>query len=97
MKILSEIQKQIKEIGFTQVENYNYFGYVRETPSAIIISREDGADTAISLTKIFEGIEAVKADKNIYDGGPRMLRKSGIKFIESPLWALLHLVPKSEY
>ncbi len=97
MGILNKIQKEFKAAGYVQVEGYKRFGFVRETESAIVVSREDGADTPISLTKIYEGIEAVKQDINIYDGGPNTLRDHDIIFINSPVWALLHLASKADY
>ena len=97
MKILSTIQREIKVRGNVQVPDHKKFGYVRETPSAIVVSREDGLDTPVYLTDILTGIEAAKSDSNVYDGGPDTLREHGITHVNSPVWALLHLVPKEDY
>ncbi len=97
MKILSTIQREIKARGYAQVPEHNKYEYVRETPSAIVVSREAGQDTPIYLTDILTGIDAAKLDSNVYDGGPDTLREHGITHVSSPVWALLHLVPKSDY
>ena len=95
--ILENILKSFKSQGYCQVPGYNRFGYVREINSTVVVSREAGKDTKIPFSKIQEGIEAVKADKSIYDKGPSGLRAAGLTHITSPIWSLLHFVPKSEY
>ena len=97
LKILETIQREFKANGYVQVSGYNPFGYIGETPKAFIISRGSGQDTRIPFSKILQAIEAVQDDINVYDGGPSKLRDYGIIYISSPIWALLHLAPKSDY
>lgn len=97
LKILETIQREFKANGYAQVSGYNPFGYIGETPKAFVISRESGKDTRIPFSKLLQGIEAVQDDINVYDGGPGKLRDYGITHINSPIWALLHLAPKSDY
>lgn len=95
--ILTKILNEFRTRGFSQVQNYNRFGYIRETGSAVIVSRETGKDTNIPFSKIEQGIDAVKDDPSVYNGGPSKLRAYGITHINSPIWSLLHLVSLSEY
>jgi len=95
-EILDRILNKFKEQGYSQVPGYYRFGYIRETNSAVIVSRETGQDTPIPKSKIEEAINAVKNDPSVYDSGPSNLRKHGITHINSPLWSLLHLVPLNE-
>ncbi len=79
-----------------QVEWYKRFGYVRETPNAVVVSRENGQPTPIPHTKIAQAVEAVRSDPTVYDAGPSFLRDHGITHLNSPLWALLHLLTPAE-
>ena len=42
-------------------------------------------------------IEAVKKDVTVYVDGPDRLREFGITHINSPVWALLHLLDFDEF
>jgi hypothetical protein len=95
--ILIEILKQFQDKGYSQVEGYNSFGYVKETPNAVHVSRENGKDTPIPLAKLILGIEAYKSDFELYEKGPSSLRGFGITHVTSPIWSLLHLVDKTMY
>jgi len=79
-----------------QVEGYNRFEYIRETDSAVIVSRENGEDTVVPIAKIKLAIEAVRNDPSVYDRGPNSLREHGITHLNSPIWAILHLANLSE-
>lgn len=95
--ILSNILNEFRTNGFSQVTGYNRFGYIRETDSAVIVTRETGKDTRIPFVKIEQAIEAVKNDPSVYNAGPGSLRKHGITHINSPIWSLLHLVSLGKY
>jgi hypothetical protein len=95
-EVVDMILSRLSEQGTAQVEGYNSFGFVRRTPSAVIVSRENGLDTPISLSRLEMAVEAVRKDPRIYDAGPSALRDHGITHVTSPLWALLHLVSKGE-
>ena len=95
-ELVREIAKRFREKGFSQVEGYNRFGYVRETPSSVVVSRENGQDTPIPFAKIAMAIDAVRKEHSVYFKGPSALRKFGITHINSPIWSLLHLLSLNE-
>ncbi|MEX2633677.1 MAG: hypothetical protein WD267_06565 [Balneolales bacterium] len=95
--ILETILQIFREDGYTHVQGYNRFGYIKETNSSVIVSRQDGQDTSIAFDKIKLAIDAVKIDRSIYHNGPSSLRNFGITHINSPIWSLLRLVPLSDY
>ena len=95
--ILKQILINFTAKGYSQVPGYNRFGYIGQTDSAVIVSRETGQDTKIPFAKILMGIEAVKQKRSVYDAGPASLRDFEITHINSPIWSLLHMVPKSDY
>ena len=88
--------KRFQEKGFAQVSDYNRFGYIKRTDKALVVSRENGEDTRIPLEKIKLAIQAVQKNNSVYDDGPSSLRKFGITHINSPVWALIHLLSLSE-
>ena len=96
-KILQKMLEVFRSNGFAQVKGYNRFGYLRETDTAVFVSRETGKDTCVPFDKILLGIEALQDDSNVYSAGPSSLRKYEITRITSPIWAMLHLLPLSEY
>ena len=87
---------RFRERGLAQVEGYNKFGYIYETDNAVIVSRERGYDTRVPLETIEKAIEAVRKDPQVYNKGPSRLTEHGITHINSPVWAILHLVELSE-
>jgi len=95
-ELVGEILKRFRERGFSQVGVYNRFGYIRETPNSVIVSRERGEDTPISFSKITTAIDAVRSDHGVYTRGPSALRRFGITHISSPIWSLLHLLSLNE-
>lgn len=96
-QILEELLSELRVIGYAQVQGYNQFGYIRETPNSVIVSRETGKDTSIGFNKIRDGINAVRSNKFVYSEGPKALRDYGITHITSPIWAILHLIPLEQY
>lgn len=80
----------------SQVPGYNRFGYVGETPSAVIVSRERGENTRIPFAKLEAGAAAVRTEPTVYEEGPSRLRSHGITHINSPVWSLLHLIDRDE-
>ncbi len=96
-KILQKLLEAFRSNGFAQVKGYNRFGYLKETDTAVFVSRETGKDTRVPLDKVLLGIEALQDDSNVYSAGPGSLRKYDITHQNSPIWAMLHLLPLSEY
>lgn len=94
--ITSKILTRFGRQGYTQVPGYNEFGFVSQSDTYVVISRENGRDTKIPFVKLAEAIEAVRKDSKVYSEGPSRLRKHGLTHITSPLWALLHLLTLEE-
>jgi hypothetical protein len=96
-QLLEQIITQFKEVKIAQVKGYNKFGYIRETPKAVYVTREEGKDTPVSHSKILMGIEAYLSNPELYNEGPLDLRAFGVKYVTSPVWSLLHLLDKKDY
>ncbi len=94
--VVGEIVRRFKFRGYSQVSGYKRFGYIRETPNSVIISRENGKDTTIPFKKLYLAVEAIRKDKGIYSGGPQSLREHGITHVNSPVWSLLHMLSLEE-
>ena len=95
--LLEKILQRFKDRGITKVQGYNSFGYLRETPNSVYVSREDGIDTPVPFEKIRIGIEAFQSNILLYSEGPAKLREFGVTHVTSPVWAMLHLLEKEEY
>lgn len=95
--LLGKILQRFKDNGKAQVDGYNSFGYIRETENAVWVTRETGEDTPIPFMKILKGIDAYKSDISLYDKGPGALREYEITHINSPVFALLHLLKEPDY
>ena len=95
--LLGKILQRFFDKKVSKVENYNSFGYIRETNSAVYVTREKGEDTRIPFDKILIGIEAYKENPELYDTNSNALRNFGITHINSPIWSLLHLLSRKDY
>ena len=96
-EVRNELLQKFEDTGVAQVEGYNSFGFIRRTDNGFYISREAGEDTYIPNKKLDQAIDAVRQDPSVYSGGPSKLRFFGITHVNSPLWAVLHLIPLNEY
>jgi hypothetical protein len=74
----------------------NEFGFIRDDGIKIVVSRENGEDTPITREYIAQAVAAVRKDPSIYILGPSSLKPYIKRRIQSPLWALLHLVSLNE-
>lgn len=95
--LLGKILQRFHDRGLVQVDGYSSFGYIRETATAIYISREQGKDTRIPFNKLILAIEAFQKDVVLYNSGPSGLRKFGITHVTGPVWAILHLPDAEEF
>ncbi|NRT13622.1 hypothetical protein [Flavobacterium sp. 14A] len=95
--LLGKILQRFSDMKSSQIEDYNSFGYIRETNNAVYVSRENGKDTRIPFDKLIIGIDAYKEYPNLYLEGPNALRQFEIKYITSPVWSLLHLLTQENY
>ncbi len=95
--LLGKILQRFSDCGFSKVEGYVGFEYLRETNNAIYIGRERGKVTYIAFEKLIAGIEAFKSRPGLYEEGPSALREFGITHVTSPIWSLLHLLSSDDY
>lgn len=95
--LVGKILQRFKDKGIAKVDGYSSFGYLRETPNSVIVSREKGMDTIVPFEKIKIGVEAFQSDLDLYASGPSKLRKFGITHVTSPVWSMLHLLEKELY
>lgn len=94
--LINQIIATLQETKVAQVPGYVRFKYDKITDSSIILIRENGNEAKIPFSTLYKAIEAVREDASVYNGGPNKLREHGITHINSPTWALLHLVPFNE-
>ena len=101
MRTLQEMREllinRFREIGIARAFELNSFGYLRETDSTVIVKRENGNETVVSFAKIEKAIDAVRQDQSVYNAGPRRLREFGITHVNSPVYAILHLMEYGEF
>ena len=79
-----------------QVINYNSFGFIKTTDTAVYVTREKGKDTRIGYDDIETAVSAVRKDATVYKNGPGTLRDYGITHVTSPVWAIIHLMTLEE-
>jgi len=95
--ILGRLLQRFIDEKYAEQEGYNRFGFVQLKNSSVVVSRENGADTPVQFAKIIKGIEAYQQRPELYELGPTALRAVGITHVTSPVFALLHLLQKSDY
>lgn len=95
-EVVAEIVERFRKAKLAQVAGYNRFTWVGETPSALVVGREAGKDTRVPRAVLAQAVEAARADPAVYGAGPGRLADHGIKYINSPVWALLHLCEQAE-
>lgn len=95
--LLGKILQRFSDSKVAKVDGYNTFGYLRETSTAVYVSREKGKDSRVSFANIIAGIEAYQSNSSLYHGTPVDLRKFGITHVTSPVWSLLHLLSIQDY
>lgn len=95
--LLSRIIDKFIEQKVSQVEGYVPFGYLGHTDKTVTVSRKNGEDTPVSFAALTVGIEAFRAQPELYNSGPSALRKVGITHVTSPVWSLLHLLDQQDY
>ena len=92
--ILGRILQRLIDQGHAQVPPLNAFGYISLGPSSVMVSRETGQDTPIPLSRLVAAIEILQQHPEVYAKGPGALRPFGITHMNSPIYALLHLMLK---
>jgi hypothetical protein len=75
----------------------NTFGYISLGRSSVMVSRETGQDTPVPFSRVELAIEILQQHPGVYAQGPNALRPFGITHLNSPIYALLHLLPKEVY
>ena len=95
--MLGRILQRLVDQGYAQVEGYARFGLIELKAHALIVSREHGLNTRIPFQRMIAAITVYQAEADLYDKNPTALRPFGFMHITSPLFALLHLLPKEVY
>ena len=95
--LLGKILQRLQDQGYCKVKELNRFGFVEEKETLVIVSRQRGKNTKLYFKKILVGIEGYQTDTAAYDKGPSELRAFGLTHVTSPIFALLHLLPKDAY
>lgn len=95
--LLGKILQRFSDKKIAQVKGYNAFGYIKETNTAVFVTRETGKNTRVSFKKIIAGIQAYQENPALYNEVPTSLRQFGITHVTSPVWSLLHLLNESDY
>ncbi len=90
------IQEFIRK-GYSHVDGYNKFTYLKHNGSSVIVGREEGKHTRIDFNKILLVVEGFQENPDDYDLGPSKTRDYGLTHVNSPVWSLMHLLPKEEY
>lgn len=96
-ELLDRIVTRFRDKGYVQVPGYRRFRYLRQTTGAVVVGREDGQDARIPFRKMLDGIAAARDNRSVFAKGPSSLREYDITHINSPIWALLHLVTTNEF
>lgn len=96
-EIFTSILARLKEQGFSQVEGYVKFKYKSDSLVLINLIREKGKMVSINKDELKDIISEYLKSPELFDQGPSSLRAFGITYVTSPMWSLLHLVPKSSY
>ena len=95
--ILGRILQRLIDQGYAQVAGYNRFGFVALEKNSITVSRENGEDTPLPFSRILKCIVLYQEHPELYDQGPNALRPFGVTHLDSPLFALLHLMEPKAY
>lgn len=95
--LLGKILQRFYDAKITKVEGYTSFGYIKQTDTAVYVTRENGKDTRVSFDKILIGIEGYQKQPSLYHEGPGVLRSLGITHVNSLVWSLLHLLSSEDY
>jgi hypothetical protein len=89
--------QKVMEQGFAQVVGYNCFDFISLQRTSITLRRENGNDAEVPFKKLLIAIDGYKNQQNDYNAGPVKLRSYGLTHITSPIFSLLHLLPKEIY
>lgn len=95
--ILGRILQKFIEQGFSKYQDYNLFKFVAVNNKSLVILRENGRNATIPFNKLIIGIEAYQSSPDLYDDNTTALRNVGIIHITSPIFSLLHMLPKDAY
>ncbi len=95
--IFSRIIQRLLDQGHAQVFPLNYFGLIAIKANSVLVSRENGLDTSIPFSRLELAIKTFQQNPKLYSNGPNALRPFGITHLNSPIYALLHLLPYECY
>jgi hypothetical protein len=95
--ILGRILQRLIDEGQAQVPPLNVFGFIALKQNAVVVTRQTGQDTSIPFQRLIAAIEVYQQNPALYDQTPTALRSFGFTHITSPIFTLLHLLPKGAY
>jgi hypothetical protein len=95
--ILGRILQRLIDQGHAQVFPLNFFGFIEIKSNSVLVSRENGLDTSIPFSRLELAIKIFQQNPELYSSGPNALRPFGITHLNSPIYALLHLLPYECY
>lgn len=73
------------------------FRFEGSTASAVLVSRRNGNMVRVPRATLAMVAGAYASDPFAYARGPGSLRVYGVTHINSPVWALVHLLPPEAY
>jgi len=95
--LLGRIIKKLIDQHYSQFADYNRFDFVELKKTSIVVKRENGGNAFLSFNVLLTAIDVYQANTEKYDKGPSELRTDGITHVTSPIFSLLHLLPKESY
>jgi hypothetical protein len=95
--ILGRILQKFVDSEYSQFKNYNRFDFIQLKHESLVLRRANGNNTIIPFDKLLLAIEAYKSHPDGYEKKTTFLIDCGITHITSPIYSLLHLLPKETY
>ncbi len=95
MNLVAEMVNRFREAG-TIKGVHIHFKYVDNDTEKVVVERDNGNRVDIFYYELEQVIEAVRQDNGIYEQGPNALRLYVIRYVYSPLWAMMRLLTLDE-
>src|SRR5258706_819124 len=95
--ILGKLLQRLSDNSYAQVKGYNKFVFVRETDVYVEVLRQKGTKAKIYYTRLIDAINFYRTNPSAYDNGPNALRQIPMVRVNSPVFAILHLLPAESF
>ena len=93
-QVLAEIVSTFRSTGLATSRQAKFrYASAPNKAHSIAVMRGNGNCVPIRHADVVRAIHAVRSDPSIYSRGPSSLREFNITHINSPVWALLRLLP----